>query len=123
MKLFLFPSSGETIAQKLLPFLPQNEILPIQAMFQFCNQASNYSNAYDGDLLSVVSFHWGGRPLVIETDGEFYNAELVLATLHHGMIDSTVDVGGGGGGGDDHGHEIGNGGGGSARGGGASCEY
>jgi len=65
-------------------------------MFQFCSQASNYSNAYDDDSLSVVSFHWGGRPLVIETDGDFYNAELVLSTLHYGMIASTVNVGGGG---------------------------
>jgi len=67
-----------------------------KAMFQFCSQASNYSNAYDDDSLSVVSFHWGGRPLMIETDGDFYNAELVLSTLHYGMIASTVNVGGGG---------------------------
>lgn len=44
---------------------------------------------------------------MIETDGEFYNAELVLATLHHGMIASNVDVGGGGSGSDGRGNGIG----------------
>jgi hypothetical protein len=27
---------------------------------------------------------------VIETDGDYFSAELVLATLHHGMISSSI---------------------------------
>jgi len=62
-----------------------------KAMLQF----SAHTNSIDDDGV-VVSFHWGGKPIVIETDGDFFSAELVLATLHHGMIASNITVGGGG---------------------------
>ncbi len=66
-------------------------------MLQYCAQA--YSPSYDDDDEGVVfSFHWGGRPIVIETAGDYFCAELVLATLHHGMIASNITVGGGDGG-------------------------
>ena len=58
-------------------------------MLQFCLQ-TNSAHHNDGDALSILSFHWGGRPIVIETDGDYFSAELVLATLHHGMISSNV---------------------------------
>ncbi len=57
----------------------------LQAMLQYCVQAYSPSS-YDDDEGVVFSFHWGGRPIVIETVGDYFSAELVLATLHHGMI-------------------------------------
>jgi len=63
-----------------------------QAMLQYC--AQNNSASYDDDDEGVIlSFHWGGRPIVIENDGDYFSGELVLATLHHGMIASNITVG------------------------------
>ncbi len=65
-------------------------------MLQYCAQANSPSSYDDDDGGGVIfSFHWGGRPIIIETDGDFFSAELVLATLHHGMITSNITVGGG----------------------------
>ena len=64
-----------------------------KAMLQFCAQ-TNSTFHDDGDALSILSFHWGGKPIVIETDGDSFSGELVLATLHHGMIASNITVGG-----------------------------
>ena len=69
-------------------------------MLQFCSAASSASSSsaagndeygYDGgggEMDAVVSFHWGGRPVVIEaSDGEGrYDAELILATLDHQLV-------------------------------------
>ena len=68
-----------------------------RAMLQFCNAASASSSTgndeygYDGgagEMDAVVSFHWGGRPVVIEaSDGEGrYDAEVILATLDHQLV-------------------------------------
>lgn len=74
-----------------------------QAMLQYCAQTNpshhHHHHHHDDDDGVVFSFHWGGRPIVIETAGDYFSAELVLATLHHGMIASNITVGGGGGGG------------------------
>ena len=69
-----------------------------KAMMQYCAQTYNSSSYHDDDDDDgvVLSFHWGGRPIVIETAGDYFTAELVLATLHHGMIASNITVGGGG---------------------------
>ncbi|KAL7526694.1 hypothetical protein ACHAWF_001880 [Thalassiosira exigua] len=64
-----------------------------KAMLQYCAQAAQCRE----DECAVLSFHWGGRPVVLEAEGECSSAELVLATLHHGMIASNVTVGGEGG--------------------------
>lgn len=64
-----------------------------KAMLQYCAQ-TNSTFHDDGDALSIISFHWGGKPIVIETDGDSFSGELVLATLHHGMITSNITVGG-----------------------------
>ena len=57
-----------------------------KAMIQFCAQAN-----LDGELRTIVSFHWGGRPIVIETEGENYKAELMLSTVAHGLLNG-VDL-------------------------------
>jgi len=69
-------------------------------MLQYCAQANSPSSYddYDDGMGGgvVISFNWGGRPIIIETEGDYFTAELVLATLHHGMIASNITVGGGG---------------------------
>jgi len=60
-------------------------------MLQFCAQTN--SSTYDDDEGVILSFHWGGKPIVIETDGDYFSGELVLATLHHGIIASNITVG------------------------------
>lgn len=62
-----------------------------KAMLQFCAQTN--SSTYDDDEGVILSFHWGGKPIVIETDGDYFSGELVLATLHHGIIASNITVG------------------------------
>lgn len=78
-----------------LSFTKLNCIFLIQtykkAMLQFCAQTN--SSTYDDDEGVILSFHWGGKPIVIETDGDYFSGELVLATLHHGIIASNITVG------------------------------
>lgn len=70
-------------------------------MLQYAAQANSASthDEYDDGIggCVIVSFHWGGRPIIIETEGDYFTAELVLATLHHGMIASNITVSGGSG--------------------------
>ncbi len=72
-------------------------------MLQYAAQAKSHStyDDYDDGMGGgvIISFHWGGRPIIIETEGNCFTAELVLATLHHGMIASNITVSGVGGGG------------------------
>ena len=72
-----------------------------KAMLQYCAQTST---SYDDDGC-ILSFHWGGKPIVIETDGDYFTGELVLATLHHGMIASNI-IGGGNDGGHGSGRRV-----------------
>mmetsp|Transcript_37526 Transcript_37526/g.54945 ORF Transcript_37526/g.54945 Transcript_37526/m.54945 type:complete len:458 (+) Transcript_37526:195-1568(+) len=76
-----------------------------KAMIQFCSQAN-----YDEELRVILSFHWGGRPVIFETEGESFSAELIMATLDHKLLAGmsamreranrrTSDGNGGGGGG------------------------
>lgn len=55
-------------------------IKEMKSMLQFSTQS--------GDEASVVtlSFHWGGRPLIVETKGKGFMAQLVLATLDHSLL-------------------------------------
>jgi Rad9 len=78
-----------------------------KAMLQFCSsvQSISTSNTYGGFLdqpeqAVSISFHWGGKPLIIETTtlpsnstiGDTsalpYSAMLVLATLDHALFSS-----------------------------------
>jgi len=54
-----------------------------KAMLQFCAQAS-----HDIEMDAIVSFHWGGRPIIIDAEEESgaYRAELILATLDHKLL-------------------------------------
>lgn len=56
-----------------------------KAMLQFCvSSQSNYLD--DEDARVIVSFYWGGRPLTLETEGESFHGELILATLDHHVL-------------------------------------
>ena len=62
-----------------------------KAMLQYCSQTS--SN-YDDDGVALT-FHWGGRPICFEAEGDHFVGEMVLATLHHDSISSNITVGDG----------------------------
>ena len=52
-----------------------------KAMLQFCTQSN-----IDQDLRVILSFHWGGKPLVIETEGDSFHAKVILATVDHELL-------------------------------------
>ncbi len=52
-----------------------------KAMLHFCAQTD-----IDDDLRAIVSFYWGGRPIIIETEGDAFKGELILATVPHDLL-------------------------------------
>ena len=56
-----------------------------KAMLQFCSSADQ-----EGEMDAIVSFHWGGRPFIIDAEDEAgsFRAELILATLDHRLLGS-----------------------------------
>ena len=62
-----------------------------KAMLQYCSQTSTN---YDDDGVALT-FHWGGRPICFEAEGDHFIGEMVLATLHHDSISSNITVGDG----------------------------
>jgi hypothetical protein len=52
-----------------------------KAMLQFCTQSN-----IDQDLRVILSFHWGGKPIVIETEGDSFHAKVILATVDHELL-------------------------------------
>mmetsp|Transcript_42397 Transcript_42397/g.128620 ORF Transcript_42397/g.128620 Transcript_42397/m.128620 type:complete len:161 (+) Transcript_42397:641-1123(+) len=52
-----------------------------KAMLQFCAQADP-----DEEIRAVVSFHWGGRPVSFDAEGEAFTAQLIMATLDHKLL-------------------------------------
>ena len=52
----------------------------IKSMLQFSSQGG------DDHSLTTLSFHWGGKPLIVETKGSGYTAQLILATLDHSLL-------------------------------------
>ena len=50
-------------------------------MLQFCSQAH-----LEQELRVSISFHWGGKPITIETDAEHFSAHLIMATLDHKLL-------------------------------------
>lgn len=55
----------------------------LKAMLQFCNRGASDTNS---GLAVILFFHWGGKPLVVETEGDAFTAELVLATLDYKLL-------------------------------------
>lgn len=52
-----------------------------QALLQFAAQAVS------GDELRVaITFHWGGKPVLMECKGPTFSAQLIVATLDHKLL-------------------------------------
>lgn len=54
----------------------------LQSMLQFCNKGGRQDNS----STVILYFYWGGKPLIVETEGDAYAAELVLATLDYKLL-------------------------------------
>lgn len=52
-----------------------------KAMLQFCSQA-----VLNEELRVAITFHWGGKPVLLETKGPSFSAELIMATLDHKLL-------------------------------------
>ena len=52
-----------------------------KAILQFCLQSN-----IDHDLRVILSFLWGGKPIVIETEGDSFQAKVILATVDHELL-------------------------------------
>mmetsp|Transcript_7621 Transcript_7621/g.10910 ORF Transcript_7621/g.10910 Transcript_7621/m.10910 type:complete len:379 (+) Transcript_7621:276-1412(+) len=52
-----------------------------KAILQFCSQSS-----LEEEINVTLFFHWGGRPIIFDTEGTSFSAELVLATLDHSYL-------------------------------------
>ena len=61
-------------------------VFPIKeakSLLQFSSQAN-----LDQELSVSVFFHWGGKPMVLETSTDSFSAHVVLATLNHELLTS-----------------------------------
>jgi len=52
-----------------------------KALLQFCSQSN-----IDEELRVIISFHWGGRPITIETEGDAFHSQVILATVDHKLL-------------------------------------
>jgi hypothetical protein len=73
-----------------------------KAMLTFCATAAHTTNTSmePSELKVCMSFHWGGKPIVLETHGQSFSAKMVLATLDHNVVGPRrvgAERGGGGG--------------------------
>ena len=68
-------------------------VFPIKetkSLLQFASHAH-----LDQELSVSVFFHWGGKPMVLETSTDSFSVHLVLATLNHELLTSLhTDTGG-----------------------------
>ena len=77
-----FPPPPEGVAEQVTLVFSIKEA---KAMLQFC-AASQASYVDDEDARVIVSFYWGGRPIIFETEGEAFRGELILATVDHSLL-------------------------------------
>ncbi|KAG7347576.1 DNA repair protein rad9 [Nitzschia inconspicua] len=56
-----------------------------KAFLQYCSHAF-----VDQELQASIQFFWGGKPMVVKTMGENFNAELIMATLDHQLLRSDI---------------------------------
>jgi Rad9 len=59
-----------------------------KAMLQFCCALSQQHQNQALDLFVRVSFHWGGKPLVMQSQSNTYSIQLILATLDYQLLTS-----------------------------------
>ena len=70
----------ENVNREVILVFPIKEA---KSFLQFCSQAH-----LDQELRTTLFFHWGGKPLVMQTSTESFSAHLVLATLDHKLLTS-----------------------------------
>jgi Rad9 len=58
-----------------------------KAFLQYCSHAF-----VDQELQATIQFFWGGKPMVVKTMGENFNAELIMATLDHHLLKSDMKI-------------------------------
>jgi hypothetical protein len=58
-----------------------------RAFLQYCSHAFS-----DQELQASIQFLWGGKPMVVKTLGENFNAELIMATLDHQLLKNDMKV-------------------------------
>ena len=52
-----------------------------KAMLQFCSQANLNEEHY-----ITFSFEWGGKPIIFDTESDYFSGELIMATLDHKLL-------------------------------------
>lgn len=63
-----------------------------KALLQFCTQQAVAGNIDDlGELTVVFHWHWGGKPVVFETEGEAFKGTVILSTVSHKLLNG-VDL-------------------------------
>jgi len=89
-------TAGGGVGSSLAPLPPEHvseevklvfSIKEARAMLQFC-AASQASYLDDEDARVILSFYWGGRPVIIETEGDAFTGELILATVDHSLLNN-----------------------------------
>ena len=57
-------------------------IREVKALLHFCSSV----NLQDHDMKIVMSFQYGGKPLVFESAGKYFTVQLIMATLNHKLL-------------------------------------
>jgi len=85
-------SEEEAFGQENLPVGIEHEVSLVfsskeaKAMLQFCtNQAGGNADEL-GEMRVIVNFHWGGRPIVFETEGDAFKGQVILSTVSHLLL-------------------------------------
>lgn len=85
-------SEEEACGQENLPEGIEHEVSLVfsskeaKAMLQFCtNQAGGNADEL-GEMKVIVNFHWGGRPIVFETEGDAFKGQVILSTVSHLLL-------------------------------------
>lgn len=88
----VFFREDRAVDESQMPQLVNKEVtlvFPIKeakAVLQFCSQSH-----LDQELRVSLSFHWGGRPIILETRADSFSVELVLATVDHKLLKPRSD--------------------------------
>lgn len=57
-----------------------------KAMLQFCTHQAGGNADELGEMRVIVNFHWGGRPIVFETEGDAFKGQVILSTVSHHLL-------------------------------------
>jgi len=57
-----------------------------KAMLQFCTYQAGGNADELGEMRVIMNFHWGGRPIVFETEGDAFKGQVILSTVGHRLL-------------------------------------